>query len=73
MGIESSLILILVLVCGFMVSLSVFLVWIAPSVVAETRMKKQPDSPQRTMSRDCYTMAGLTLSPQKKKESSDDT
>jgi len=58
MGIQSSLILTLVLACGFMVSLSVFLAWIAPSVVAETRKKKQQDSPQRTMSRDCYTMAG---------------
>jgi hypothetical protein len=37
-------ILTLVLACGFMVSLSVFMVWIAPSVVAETRKKKPPDS-----------------------------
>jgi hypothetical protein len=60
-------ILTLVLATGFMVSLSVFMVWIAPSVVAETRKKKQPDSWRRGLSKKTLHVGGTyTLTTKEK-------
>ena len=65
----SWLTLTLVLATGFMVSLSVFMVWIAPSVVAEIKKKKLPGSWQKNLSKTRSTSEEPTCSKQKKKES----
>jgi len=65
----SWLTLTLVLATGFMVSLSVFMVWIAPSVVAEIKKKKLPDSWQKNLWKTRSTSEEPTCSKQNKKES----